>query len=109
MTRIFDSVSTVAKKDLEIAIRSIKSLTIFTNVRNVYVITAKENFYYLERIAKDIPKVLLIDEDNLIEGVTLGSLKDYFAGQGADVNRAGWYLQQFCKMSASKLDDLSDF
>lgn len=52
--------------------------------------------------------VRFIDEDKLISGLTFKNVSSYLLERGAEVNRAGWYFQQFIKLGLSKLDYISD-
>ncbi len=75
--------------------------------KRIIVITKKEKISEFVSVFQD--KIELIDEDNIVEGLTINKVKDYFKLKHAEQDRAGWYFQQFLKLGISKSDMISDF
>ncbi|MDF1526213.1 MAG: DUF6492 family protein [bacterium] len=87
---------------------AIRSLQTFSRPEKIYVITASRNFEYFGMLKGKGPPLVMIDEDKLIEGIDIGTLREYFTRRGADPARAGWYFQQFLKMSMCHLPEVSN-
>lgn len=68
--------------------------------KQIFIITKKENFGAFDAIVHD--KITLIDEDRIVDGLTLEKVKTYLTSKHADEKRAGWYFQQFLKLGISK-------
>ena len=51
----------------------------------------------------------LIDELDVIKGITIEEIKSYLKEKGADSTRAGWYFQQFLKMAFSLRHDCDKY
>lgn len=47
--------------------------------------------------------ILLIDENRLLEGMTLTTVKEVIEKAGGDPSTAGWFLQQFIKIGYAKV------
>lgn len=104
----YDIVICVASQHKEIALKTIRSLHVFAASRKIFVITAQQNFAFFQTRLGDQYPVCLLDEDNIIENISLHVLQDYFMRRIGNVQRAGWYFQQFLKMSACLLSDIAD-
>jgi hypothetical protein len=104
----YDAVICAGPHHLQIAAVSIKSLQIFSRPDKIYMITAADNFERFQTLEGQGSPLVMVDEDKLIQGVDLGSLKEYFVRRGADPARTGWYFQQFLKMSICHLPTLAD-
>lgn len=105
---MFDVIMPVSTKHNDIALLSITSLMQYVMPHNIYVITSKDNFHFFERLQKNYP-IITLDENYLISTVNLQSIEEYIENKGQDRQRAGWYLQQFLKMAACFLPDISDY
>jgi hypothetical protein len=106
---IYDSVMCVSPRHKEIALKAIKSLYLFTESRKIFIITSRNNFtLFRNELDASLP-IYLLDEDKIIENVNLNSLEDYFAKRIGKRRRAGWYFQQFLKMSVSNLPEVADY
>lgn len=74
--------------------------------RQIFIITRKENFKHFLDAFKD--QIGLLDEDEIVEGLTLNKVKSYLISKQADEKRAGWYFQQFLKLGISKSNIITD-
>mgnify|MGYP001767213401 CR=1 FL=1 len=104
---MFDVIMPVVSQHNRIASLSIASLMRQIRPNHVYVITSKNNFDFFNVLKNDSP-VITLDENELIPGINLQSLGDFIERAGQKRSRAGWYLQQFLKMSACRLPGISD-
>ncbi len=104
---MFDAIMPVTHQHNNIAHVSIVSLMRNVTPRHIYVITQKENFPFFERLQASYP-VVTVDENGLIPEVNLPSIARYIENTGQNPARAGWYFQQFLKMSACFLPNITD-
>jgi hypothetical protein len=104
---MFDVIMPVTRQHNSIAALSVISLLRHIMPRRIYVMTAPDNFLFFEKLQKKYP-VILLDENDLIPEVNLRSIADFIENVGQKRARAGWYFQQFLKMSACFLPDISD-
>lgn len=73
----------------------------------IFVLTEGEN---ARRLGVEIgPVAMFMDEDALIPGLTLGSVKRSFAGTVVPERRSGWYYQQFLKMAWALSDGCEEW
>ena len=107
-TKMFDVVMPVTQEHNHIAFLSIRSLVRHISPRRIYVMTPESNFPFFKNLPGNCP-VSLIDEDTLIPEITFSSIADFIEEAGEKRSRAGWYFQQFLKMSACFLPDITDY
>ncbi|HON58913.1 MAG TPA: DUF6492 family protein [Smithella sp.] len=105
---LYDAVMCVSLPHRDMALKAIRSLQVFAAPRKIFVITARQNFAFFQSKLDSHFPLCLLDEDRVIQDITLRVLQDYFARRIGDIRRAGWYFQQFLKMSACNLPDLAD-
>ena len=105
----YDAVVCVAMHHNSIATKAIESLCVFSQVKNIYVITRMENFSVFQKLQDAGFPIILLDERVLIEGVNLLTLQNYFRQRSASLSRASWYFQQFLKMAICYRKDISDY
>lgn len=105
---MFDVVMPVTNQHNHIACLSIISLAQNVTPRHIYVITPKDNFRFFESLQKYYP-VITLDENDIIPKVNLRAIADFIENAGQNRARAGWYFQQFLKMSACCLPDIGDY
>lgn len=74
------------------------------NPKNIYIITDTRFRRFLPKVILDSTNCVIVDENSLLEGMTLDLLKKLFSKLGRDKNRAGWYYQQFLKMTFALSD-----
>lgn len=78
---------------------AIRSLARFTASRTIYVITSAENFPFFQELVSAQPSLELLNEDEVIAGVTLQEIRGYLTRRIGSGARAGWYFQQMLKMA----------
>jgi len=87
----------VGPNDIEIGINVVSQLLEVYSTSSVFVISEKKNFYKFDTLNR----LFFLDEDEIFPGLTLDVIKAYFKNRNADINRSGWYFQQFLKISFS--------
>ena len=103
-----DVIMPVTSRHNPIAALSIAALARHINPRHIYVITSGDNAPYFEKLQKHYP-VVTLDENQVIPGINLKIIGDYIQKAQQKRSRAGWYFQQFLKMSACFLPNISDY
>ncbi|MCO6451593.1 MAG: hypothetical protein J5I90_12465 [Caldilineales bacterium] len=104
----FDVVMPVAPNNRHVLAWALRSLAVNAAPRRVYLITTRGLMPDLIRLPQPDLDIRLLDEDAMIDGVTLAGLQDYLRGRGVQPGRAGWYLQQFAKMAAASQPEIAD-
>ncbi|GAB3041924.1 DUF6492 family protein [Spirosoma pulveris] len=95
----FDCIIPTAGRECLLLRRTIPYLINNLQPDKVYIITKKIFFSYFIGLSKEIKdKVVLLDEDSIIEGVCFETIKRYLIKYGHNPKMAGWYYQQFIKM-----------
>lgn len=92
---MFDVIMPIAKQDLAVALENIPYIRRNLDVRKLIIISKNE-------IKQSIPNkawIDFIDEDQVLDGMTFGRIKEILIQRGATGRRAGWYFQQFIKMA----------
>lgn len=64
----------------------------------IYLITSRKNFCVLSNLLQKYPECQLIDEDNLVDGLTMAVVRKFQIEKYGRTIRPGWYFQQFLKM-----------
>ena len=105
---IYDTVMCVGKQHVDIAVKVINSLLLFSNARKIFVISPLSSLNSLKNKLGEHSSIWLIDEEHVIDGTDIKTIKEKFIKRAGSDKRFGWYLQQFLKMSASELPELSD-
>lgn len=95
---------------------ALRSLCLFSQSRNIYVVTARSNFSYFSEYIESAMEpgspakgrgspvpVFLLDEDQLIENIDLAAICTILRERSGYDLRAGWFYQQFLKMSVCDL------
>jgi|GEM_PF-3472815 len=105
---IYDAVLCVSEKHKDIALLAIRSLSYFSDSRVIFVITAAKNFEFFERnLDPNIPFKLL-DEDEVVPGLTIRSIQNLLLKYFGDCRDCGWFLQQFLKMGICHSSELAE-
>lgn len=89
---IYDSVLCVSSLHKDIAIKAIRSLHLFAQSRKIFVITSRKKFTFFKNMLEDRLPVYLLDEDEIIENISLRVIQDYFTRRIGTSQRAGWYF-----------------
>jgi hypothetical protein len=106
---IFDSVLCVAPQHRDISLRAIQSLNLFAQPRRIYIVTARSNFLFFEKALGTCLPIHLLDEDEILDGLTLRNMQEYFIRRIGWSDRAGWYFKQFLNMSMAGIPDMADY
>jgi Family of unknown function (DUF6492) len=105
---IYDAVICVSSRHKDISLKAIRSLFLFSKSRKFFVITSRQNFPFFEKNLRPHFPVHLLNEDQLMENVCLRRIQEILDRRVGSHRRAGWYFQQFLKMSACHLPDVAD-
>lgn len=106
---VYDTVICVSPEHKYIAIKAIKSLHLFTESKKIFVITSHDNFDFFQNKLNNNFPITLIDENTLIDKIELNIIKNILIDRIGSPQRAGWYFQQFLKMSASTLPEIENY
>jgi hypothetical protein len=109
MQKIFDTVICVGPKHLAISLISIRSIHSFAAPRKIFVVTAGEHFPFFRASVDASVPLHLVDEDEVIEGASLGTIRDALSSRNGTGARAGWYFQQFLKMAMCARPDMAEY
>lgn len=93
--KIFDVVIPVIKNDLLLVLENINKIDETLQPSKIVLIGSNE----IESMINEKNHIIFIDEDNLIEGLDLKSIKQIICKITRTNNRSGWYYQQFLKMA----------
>lgn len=100
----FDLVIPLALKDIFILKKNIHFIRLNINPSRIYILTNKKCFYLFRKTYLNKNRIILIDEDNLIENLSFNGLKLIMISHFKEKNRLyGWYFQQILKMSFAKI------
>jgi len=105
---IYDSVLCVSEKHIDIALLAIRSLDCFTDSRKIFIVTASKNFTCLKKNLDSNISFELLDEDKIVQGLTIESTRNLLSQYFDDCRDAGWFLQQFIKIGICCLPELSE-
>jgi len=108
MQKIFDTVICVGPKHLAISLISIRSIHCFAAPRKIFVVTARDHFPFFRASLNASVPLHLVDEDEVIEGVSLGTIRDALSARNGTGTRAGWYFQQFLKMAMCARPEMAE-
>lgn len=99
----------LVKKDLVQIVSKYTIPYIFKNILfdRIYVVSANENLQVLQKKHTG-PKIVYLDEDSVLDGLTFRNIRSYFHHRTGRDNRVGWYFQQFIKLGISFMPTISD-
>lgn len=89
----------VVYRDYSFLKKTIKYVQRFLSPSKIYIITDIRFRRFLPKEILDNNSCVVIDENTLIDGLTIDYIKQLFGQVGRDKMRAGWYYQQFLKMA----------
>ena len=104
-----DIIIPAASKDISILEKNIPYIS--KNIKDfnyIYIITSNSNIIKINKWIKKYPFCKLIDENELIEGITFERIKKILQEHGV-YNSYGWFFQQFLKMGFSLSKYCQDF
>ncbi len=106
---IYDVVLCVSSEHKIIALKAIKSIVIFSKFRKIFIITSLNNHVFFSSHLDSISSIILLDEDKIIGNkIDIKKIQNILKKRIGSYGRAGWYFQQFLKMAACNLPDISD-
>lgn len=99
MSQKYDIVIPASKRDVPFVCRVAQYIRKnLVEAEYIYVVTNKQNFNKkVFRNNKD-PKLIALDENNLIEGLSFDSIKRILNERNYITTGPGWFLQQFIKL-----------
>lgn len=96
---LFDCIIPTAGKDCLLVKKIIPLIIKFLSPDKLYIITKKSYFIYFRN--KTNKKIILIDEDQLIEGINYLTISCLLEKINYTTKNTGWYYQQFLKLGFS--------
>lgn len=101
---IYNVVIPVIFRDYSFLKKTIRYVNRFLSPQKVYIITDIRFKRYLPKEIQNNKSCVVIDENSLLDGMTIGSIKKMFSELNRTKIGAGWYFQQFLKMAFSLSD-----
>lgn len=92
----FDLLIPIAAKHKHLVLRHIALIEQNLQPSQVIIVTSGE---MIEELRLLLPQYTFIDENRLIAGLNVETIRQYLQGKKVDTSRAGWYFQQFIKMA----------
>jgi len=102
MENSYDVVTCISKEHLEVGIRAIRSLIKLSDAKRIFVITSNKNIIVLKKNFPKEKSLIILNEDEIIPNIKLIDVASTLRENGGKAERAGWYFQQFLKMSISR-------
>lgn len=93
----YDLIIPIVRKDLDIVLNNIDLYFNNLQIDHIILIGSKA---VKDSIGKN-PKIEFVNEDELIQGLSLQAIKQMALEVGGNTNRSGWYFQQFLKIGYS--------
>ena len=95
----FDLIIPTAGKDCFLVRKTLKLILEHLIPENIYIITKAQYFIYFKYLNQGIKdKVIIIDEDILLENINYSVISTYLKNVDYNTKNTGWYYQQFLKM-----------
>lgn len=86
--------------------RTIPSVLKNLKYHKIFILTKRQNFRIIEQHYDQT--LILVDEDQICNGLTIEEVKNYMSARIGSTWRAGWYFQQFLKFAMAWRNDLSN-
>jgi hypothetical protein len=96
---MYNIIIPVIYRDYSFLKTTIRYVEKYLTPNNIYIITDIRFMRFLPTAILNDDKCIVVDENKLLEGMTLEQLNKLFLGVGRVKMRAGWYFQQFLKMA----------
>ena len=96
---MYNIIIPVIYRDYSFLKKTIRYINQYLTPKNIYIITDTRFKRFLPKIILNDDNCIVVDENILLEGLTLDKLKKLFSGLDRVKMGAGWYYQQFLKMS----------
>lgn len=104
---MYNIVIPVIYRDYSFLKKTLKYVHKHLGPKKIYIITDIRFKRFLSNSVLKDNSCVVVDENEVIDGLTINHVKDLFGKLGRDKMRAGWYYQQFIKM-AFALSDYCD-
>lgn len=101
---IYNVVIPVIFRDFSFLKKTIRYVNRFLSPQKVYIITDIRFKRYLPKEILNNKSCVVIDENSLLDGMTIGSIKELYSQLNRTKIGVGWYFQQFLKMAFSLSD-----
>ncbi len=99
----FDMVINIGAKDIFISRTVIEQSIKNINPQRIFLISKKRYLSFFYKIAKKYQNITLVDEDDLLPGLSWTILREYISMHNPNlIYKTGWYLQQFLKMGFAR-------
>ena len=105
---IYDTVLCAHADDSIIAPLAINSIDHFLPSRKIFLITKSEVFEEIKKKTRPNIQLYFLDEDELLEGLSLNRIDTILSNRTGTEFRGNWYYQQFLKMAVSQLPEIAD-
>lgn len=105
----YDAVMCVGKHHIDIGIKSIRSLLLFTEAGKIFVVSPRPVLDSIKHKIGGHNRIRFIDEDHVIDPTAINDIREKFTKRAGSDSTFGWYYQQFLKMSVCELPELSDY
>lgn len=109
MKQNFDVVICVGVKDIFIVHKTVKYINQYIVPQHIFLIMNKRFFSFYSNSFLRRNHVTLLNEENIVEGITIKTVRQSLSDHFPKKIRAGWYLQQFLKMGFSLTKYVSDY
>ncbi len=97
-----DVVIPIAKKDVHIGKKTIRHVRKNFDCETIFAISSRKTFRYFRPAFLQNMGVELLDEDELIQGLSFNNLKALINSKSLINPQYGWYFQQFLKLGFSR-------
>ncbi len=96
---VYNIVIPVIYRDYSFLKTTIRYVNKYLMAKKIFIITDIRFKRFLPKTIFDYDNCFVIDENNLIDGLSHDNLKQFFSKLGRSKMGAGWYFQQFLKMA----------
>lgn len=94
----FNVIIPAAYKDFQFLSKTIRYVEDNINPKQVFVMLDIRLSHYVPQVVKNNNRVKLVDENEVVPGVSFRTLRSLLLQHGLPTNRTGWFLQQFLKL-----------
>lgn len=98
----FNLIIPAAYKDFQFLQKTIRYVAENINPQKIFVVLDMRLSRYVPKVIRDDAMVTLLDENQVVEGVSFASVRELLHQHGLPVSRTGWFLQQFLKLGFCK-------
>lgn len=100
-----DVVICMVLKDILLLKKNLYYIQKNINPERIFIISDSRNFRYLKNAS---PNIFFIDENKLIDGLTLSAVKELMVFRNFKYHNYGWYFQQLLKLGFALSSDAKD-